>query len=181
MPRYATVAPHLPVEELAVRYRRARDPVARSHWQIVWLVAQGQHVPAVARLVGYSPNWVRELIRRFNADGPEALIDGRSAHRGGNPPLLSPALRTALAAALDGPAPDGGLWTCGTVAAWMADRLGRPVAEARGWEALRSLGFSLQRPRPRATNADPDAQAAFKKGGSKPRWTRSAPPIRRPA
>ena len=181
MPRYATVAPHLPVEELALRYRQARDPVARSHWQIVWLVAQGQHVPEVARLVGSSPNWVREIIRRFNAGGPAALVDGRSAHRGGNPPLLSPAQRLALAAALDGPPPDGGLWTGGTVAAWMADRLGRPVAEARGWEALRSLGFSLQRPRPRATTADPEAHAAFKKGGSKPRWMRSGPPIRRPA
>lgn len=180
MPRYATVTAQLSVAELAVRYRRAHDPGERSHWQIVWLVAQGHHVPEVAQRVGYSPNWVREIIRRFNAGGPEALIDGRAAHRGGNPPLLSPAGRTALAEALDGPAPDGGVWTCGTVAAWMADRLGRPVAEARGWEALRSLGFSLQRPRPKATTADPAAQAAFKKGGSNPRWMRSGLPIPRP-
>ncbi len=180
MPRYATVTPQLSVEELAVRYRQAHDPVARSHWQIVWLVAQGHHVPEVAQLVGYSANWVRAIIRRFNAGGPKALVDQRTAHRGGNPPLLTPALRDALADALDGPAPDGGVWTCGKVAAWMAARLGRPVAEARGWEALRALGFSLQRPRPRATTADPDAQAAFKKGAFRHRWMRSAPPIPRP-
>ena len=66
MPRYATVAPHLAVDELQQRYRQAHDPVARSHWHIVWLVAQGQHVPDVARLVGYSPNWVRAIVRRYN-------------------------------------------------------------------------------------------------------------------
>lgn len=180
MPRYATVTSQLSVDELAVRYRQTHDPVERTHWQIVWLVAQGHRVPEVAAVVGYSANWVRAIIRRFNASGPAALVDQRAAHRGGNPPLLTPTLRAELAEALDGPAPDGGVWTCGTVAAWMADRLGRPVAEARGWEALRSLGFSLQRPRPQATTADPAAQAAFKKGGSRPRWMRSAPPIPRP-
>jgi transposase len=175
MPRYTTVAPHLSLDELQHRYRHAHDPVARSHWQIVWLVAQGHRVPEVATLVGYTANWVREIIRRYNAEGPDALVDQRTAHRGGNPPLLSPALKDELAAALEAPPPDGGCWTCHQVAAWMADRLGRPVADARGWETLRALGFSLQRPRPRATTADPVAQDAFKKGGSRHRWMRSTP------
>ncbi len=131
MPRYATVTPQLSVEELAVRYRQAHDPVERTHWQLIWLVAQGHHVPEVAAVVGYSANWVREIVRRYNAEGPSGLIDRRQ-HSHGHPPLLTPALRAALAEALDGPAPDGGVWTCGKVAAWMADRLGRPVAEARG-------------------------------------------------
>lgn len=176
MPRFATVAPHLSVDALHTRYRHAHDPVTRSHWHIIWLVAQGHRIPEVATLVGYSPNWVREIVRRYNAAGPDAVGDQRAAHRGGNPPLLSPALREALAAALEGPAPDGGVWTCHAVAAWMADRLGRPVADVRGWEALRAVGYSLQRPRPRSTQADPAAQAAFKKGGSRRRWMRSTPP-----
>jgi transposase len=161
MPRFATVAPHLSVPDLAARYRQAHDPVARTRWQIV----------------GYSPNWVRTILRRYNADGPEGLVDQRSFHRGGNPPLLSPALKAELVDALDGPAPDGGCWSCRQAAAWMAERLGRPVADVRGWEVLRALGFTLQRPRPRATQADPAAQDAFKKGGSRRRWTRSGPPI----
>lgn len=52
----------------------------------------------------------------------------------------------------------------------MAERLGRPVSKQRGWEAMRSLGFTLHQPRPRATTADPVAQDAFKKGGFKQRW-----------
>ena len=171
MPRFATVAPHLPLAELIARYHRAHDPVERTHWHLLWLVADGRRVPEVAQLVGYTANWVRAIIRRYNADGP-AGVEDRRKHSAGHPPLLCPALRTALAEALGGPAPDGGFWTCAKVAAWMADRLGRPVGEPRGWETMRSLGFTPQRPRPRATKADPAAQAAFKKGGSKPKSTR---------
>lgn len=86
----------------------------------------------------------------------------------GRTPLLTPALREHLRTALAGPAPDGGLWT-GKVAACMAEHLVPPVGEVRGWEAMRALGFTPQRPRPRATTADPDAQAAFKKEGSNAR------------
>ncbi len=50
----------------------------------------------------------------------------------------------------------------------MSQRLGRPVSEQRGWEWMRRLGFTPQRPRPRETRADAEAQAAFKKGGSPP-------------
>lgn len=118
-------------------------------------------MPAVAALTGYSVKWVRTIIGRYNADGPTGLTDRRHANPG-QPPLLTPALRTARAA----PPPDGGLWTARKVAAWMAEQLGRPVGEVRGWEAMRALGFTPQRPRPTATHADPAAQDAFKKGGS---------------
>jgi len=168
MPRQLTVAPHLPVAELEARYRRTHESVERSHWHMVWLVADGHRVPAVAALVGYTANWVREIVRRYNAAGPPGITDRRQANPGAKP-LLSPALREELRQVLDDPPPDGGLWTSRKVAAWMADRLGRHVSEPRGWEALRALGLSPQRPRPRATRGDPETQAAFKKGGSKPK------------
>ncbi|MGI8406242.1 MAG: helix-turn-helix domain-containing protein [Thermomicrobiales bacterium] len=87
--------------------------------------------------------------------------------------MLGPALRAELRQALADPPPDGGLRTCVKGAAWTADRLGRPVGDQRGWEALRALGFTPQRPRPRATKADPVAQAAFTQGGSHPPSRRS--------
>lgn len=146
MPRFVTVVPHLPVADVARRYRLATDPVTRRHWQVVWLVAQGQQVSVVAPVVAYTPSWVRAIIHRYNTGGPDRLGDQRQ-HNPGHPPRLSPGLRTELAAALTAPPPDGGFWTSVTVAAWMAQRLDRPVAPARGWETLRALGFTLHRRR----------------------------------
>ncbi len=167
MARSLTIPPHLAVAELEARYRRARDPVARSHWQIMWLLADGVPTAEVARVTGYSVNWVREVARRYREDGPTGLGDRRHANPGAAP-LLTPAQQAESRVALAGPAPDGGLWTCRQVAAWIGTAIGRPVAEVRGGEYLRRLGFTPQRPRPRAARADPEAQAAFKKGGSKP-------------
>ena len=169
--RLLKLPPHLPVDELERRYRRARDPVERSHWQIVWLVARRTRTAEVARATGYSVTWIREVARRYRAGGPAALGDRRHANPGA-PPLLSPAQQARLAEALGGPAPDGGLWTGRKVAAWMSAELDRPVGEQRGWEYLVKLGFTLQRPRPRETRADPAAQEAFAKGGSSRSLTR---------
>ncbi len=171
MPRCLELAAHLPPDDLERRYRQSRDPVERTHWQMLWLVAQEYPCPAVAAMVGYSADWVRTIVHRYNAAGPDGVRDRRQANPG-QQPLLTPELRAALEVALAGDPPDGGLWTSPKVAAWMAERLGRPVAKQRGWEALRALGFTLHQPRPQATTADPTAQVAFKKGGSRLRWTR---------
>lgn len=166
MARRLVIAPHLTVTELEQRYRGAGDPVARSQWQMLWLLAGGMATAEVARVTGYSVRWVQELARRYRA-GPEAIGDRRHGNPGA-PPLLAPEQQAQLRAALAGPAPDGGIWTCRTVAAWMSQTLGRPVSEQRGWEWMRRLGFTPQRPRPRETRADPAAQEGFKKGGSLP-------------
>jgi hypothetical protein len=38
MPKTIKLEPHLSSEELENRYRKARDPVLRSHYQILWLI-----------------------------------------------------------------------------------------------------------------------------------------------
>jgi transposase len=159
--------PHLAVDELERRYRRSDDPVARSQWQMVWLLASGTPTAEVARVTGYSVNWVREVAKRYREAGAAGIGDRRHGNPGAAP-LLTPAQQDRLRTALAGSAPDGGLWTCRSVAAWMSVALGRPVSEQRGWEWMRRLGFTPQRPRPRETRADPAAQDAFKKGGSPP-------------
>ncbi|MFT4041385.1 MAG: winged helix-turn-helix domain-containing protein, partial [Thermomicrobiales bacterium] len=114
-----------------------------------------------------SPEWVRLLVHRYNAEGPAALDDGRRRNPG-RAPLLDADQQAALRMALGGPAPDGGVWTCRWVAHWMTEALGRPVGPQRGWVWLRTLGFTPQRPRPRETRADAAVQEAWKKGGSLP-------------
>jgi transposase len=163
MARRMAVAPHLTVEELHERYREAGDPVARSQWHMLWLLAQGTPTAVVAEMTGYTVRWVQEVARRYRA-GPQAIGDRRHGNPGAAP-LLDVTQQAALRAALAGPTPNGGLWTGRQVARWMSARLGRPVSVQRGWEWLRRVGFTPQRPRPRETRADPVAQEAFKKGG----------------
>jgi transposase len=166
MTQKMVIAPHLTITELEERYRGAGDPVARSQWQIVWLLAGGLPTAEVARVTGYSVRWIQELARRYR-EGPEAIGDRRHGNPGAAP-LLTPQQQAQLRLVLTGPAPDGGLWTCRQVATWMSQTLGRPVREQRGWEWMRRVGFTPQRPRPRETRADPAAQDAFKKGDLPP-------------
>ena len=140
--------------------------MARSQWQMLWLLADGTPTAQVARMTGYTVRWVQEVARRYRA-GPAAIGDRRHGNPGAAP-LLAATQQEQLRRALGGPAPDGGIWTCRTVATWMGAAIGRPVDPARGWEWMRRLGYTPQRPRPRETRADPEAQAAFKKGGSPP-------------
>ncbi len=82
---------------------------------------------------------------------------------------------------LKSPPDDGGVWTAKKVAAVMAAELGlAKVAEQRGWEALRAVGWTIQRPRPRhARAASPEEQAEYKKASHKPLPKRqSATPAR---
>jgi transposase len=171
MARRLNIPPHLTLDALEQRYRRAKDPVARSHWQILWLLTTGMPTAEVARVSRYSVNWVRELARRYREEGPAGIGDRRHGNPGAAP-LLDAEQQAQLRVALGGPAPNGDLWTCRSVAAWMSQTLGRPVSAQRGWEWMRRLGFTPQQPRPRETRADPAAQAAFKKGGSPRRLPR---------
>jgi hypothetical protein len=83
------------------------------------------------------------------------------SHRG--QPLLSPELLAELAEAVRGPAPEGDEWLGRTVAAWIAEKLGRPVHVQLGWVYLVRLEGKRRKPRPQQVQANPAEQEAFKK------------------
>jgi len=45
-------------------YRKASDPVLRTHLPVVWRMSLGDSVVEVARMVGYSEKWTRQIARR---------------------------------------------------------------------------------------------------------------------
>ena len=163
MPRTLPVAPHLSLDELRLLERTV--PAAdRVRVLAVRLMAEGRPATEVGPLVGFSPEWVRTLVHRYNAEGSEALGDGRRRNAG-RQPLLDAAQQGALRAALGGAAPDGGIWTCRWVAIWMGQVLDREITPQRAWVWMRKLGFTPQRPRPRETRAETATQDAWQKGG----------------
>ena len=153
---------HLSEDEISERYRQAKEGVAKSHWQMIWLLSRGKTTQEIADVTGYSARWVRCLVRRYNQQGPEALGDRRHENPGGKS-ILSEQEQTQLQEALDAPSPDEGLWTGPKVAVWMKQQTGREVHPQRGWEYLRRLRYSKRVLRPRHAKADPQEQEAFKK------------------
>ena len=161
MPRRIHLAPHLTNDDLHDRYRRTHDPVERSHWHFLWLLAGGMTATAVAAVTGYSAYWIGQIARRYNTDGPDGVRDRRHAMCAGRPePLASQVAE--LGAAVAGSPPNGDRWCGRTVAAWLSERLGRRFSRQLGWRSLRRLGARWLKPRPRHVQADLQAQAEFK-------------------
>jgi len=164
MPRLQLM-PHLTCDELAARFRLCRDGRQKSRWQALWLLSRPAAPLTAAQagaLVGRTADAVRKLVHRYNAAGPAAVERNAGGH--GRAPRLSAAQQEQLQGELLGRAPDGGLWTGPKLARRIAELTGQPMHPATGWEWLRKLGFTPQRPRPRNTQAaTPEEQAAWKK------------------
>ena len=156
------LAQHVSLDELERYYKSEPDGIKRSHFQIIWLLAQGHTAKFVASVTGYSPSWISTILWRYNDVGLEGLGDGRMDNPGARS-LLDARQQKQLDALLDAPPPDGGRWTGRKVAQVMAGMLGRLVAPQRGVAYLRRLDFTPQVPRPCHAEADPVAQERFKK------------------
>src|SRR5262245_30453374 len=159
------VAGHLAPDEVYRRYRDCPDARVKTRWYAIWLMVRpGEPLSAekAAVAVGLSDVWLRKLVHRYNARGPDALADGRKAN--GAAPKLSEAQQAELFAALQAEPPDGGLWTGPKVATFARDRFGVAVCGHTGWEWLRRLGFRLKVPRPRHPRAaGPDEQRRWQR------------------
>jgi transposase len=162
MPKRVHLEQHLTTDELERRYRQARDPVERSHFQILWLVSQGNLTREVVAATGYSATWIRTICQRYNAQGAVGVGDRRHANPGAVA-LLTPAQQAELGQVLQAAPPDGGLWTSRKVADWISRQTGRRVGVQRGWEYLKRLGYTPPVPRPTHAKADPEAQEQFRK------------------
>jgi transposase len=136
MPKTIKLEPHLDARELEYRYRKAQDPVLRSHYQILWLISLGKSTTQVMEVTGYSRGWIQQLARRYNSDGVRALGDRRHGNPGAKDrALLSADQQEELRAALKKPPPDGGMWNSRKVGEWIERRSSRTVSQKkqRGW------------------------------------------------
>src|ERR1044071_4980321 len=153
MPSPIKLKPHLTAEGLFQRYRKCQQHREKIRWRALYLIAKGAIANDVAKRVGRSSGWMTNLARRYNKLGAEGVSDQRTQPPPSPPPTLNVNQAQALATALRGPTPDGGLWTSPKVAAWIKKKTGKQVHPTTAWRAMRAAGFSLQVPRPRHTQA----------------------------
>jgi transposase len=128
-----------------------------------------------ARVGGVGLQTVRDWVVRFNAHGPEGLVDGKAP---GNVCKLSARHREALLALVESgpiPAVHGVVrWRLKDLVRWLWDEFRIAVSETTLGRELRTLGYRKLSARPRHHAKSEAAVAVFKK--SFPRvWRKSQP------
>jgi len=133
-----------------------------------------------AKIGGVTLQIVRDWVIRFNARGPDGLLDGKAP---GKPSILDDAQRRALVEIVErGPIPaiHGVVrWRLIDLVQWLHDEFAVPLDETTVGRELRKLGYVKLTARPRHHAQNELAMEAFKKGASLPSWRRSGRPSRR--
>jgi len=111
-----------------------------------------------AKVVGLNDNYGYKIVKRYNQEGVEGLKNRRKLRCPGKTrALLNENQEQELLEQL-------GVWTGPKVARWIEKVTGRPkVWNQRGWDYLKKLKQSWQRPRPHHAKGDKQEQEAFKK------------------
>src|SRR5262245_35581870 len=136
--------PRLNRAELEAHLAAATTPDERRRVQVLLYLAGGVPLTEITRMTGYRPRSIRQIAHRYLEIGAASLVDQRAFAQGAAS-LLSAEEQIELRKALQGVPPEGGAWTGGKVAQWMAAKTGKPVHRQRGWEYLRRLTASTGR------------------------------------
>ncbi len=132
-----------------------------------------------AKLGGVGLQTVRDWVIRFNARGPDGLIDGKAP---GKEPKLNEDHRQALVRVVE-TGPDPAIhgvvrWRLVDLVRWVWEDFRIQISVQTLSRELRALGYRKLSARPRHYAQDADAMGAFKKT-SPPSWRRSQPKRRR--
>lgn len=161
--------------ELRRLARTTKDAGQSRRLLVVAEIYDGGRRTDAARIGGVGLQVIRDWVLRFNADGPEGLIDGKAW---GQPPKLNHDQRQALARLVeDGPIPSiHGVvrWRLADLAQWLWDEYRVSVDQSTVSRELKALGFVKMTARPRHQAQNEFAVADFKKT-SPPKWRKSAP------
>ena len=133
-----------------------------------------------AKIAGVTLQIVRDWVIRFNARGPDGLLDGKAP---GARSRLDDAQRRALVETVErGPIPaiHGVVrWRLIDLVQWLHDEFAVSLDETTVGRELKKLGYVKLTARPRHHAQNEHAMEAFKKGASPSSWQRSGQPSRR--
>lgn len=152
-------------ESLHRLMNRTRDPTVMRRCQVVFHSMQGFSPPKIARMVFWSEEWVRRVIKDFNRMGRDALIPERS---GGRPPTFTPPLRRAMVdVALSNPKDHGyafGPWTLDRLRDTLVmDGIVESISKERLREILHEEAVSFQAIKTWKESGDPKFRQKVKR------------------
>ncbi|HET7034649.1 MAG TPA: winged helix-turn-helix domain-containing protein [Thermomicrobiaceae bacterium] len=157
-------------EDLYQRFTVEQDLPRRKRVQALWLGRSGRSVAEASQVAGVGERSLQRWVSWYRQGGLAAVlarVPGQGAR--GNPSRLTAAQQEALLAEVG----TGRFRTHAAAQQWVDATFGVRYSYHGLWSLLDRLGVHPKVPRPKAAKADPDVQAAWKKGGSA---TPSAPP-----
>jgi transposase len=153
--------------------RKTRDANQSRRLLALAEIYDGGSRSDAARIGGVTLQIVRDWVLRFNAHGPDGLIDGKAP---GQPSKLNDSQRQALVRMVErGPIPaiHGVVrWRLIDLMQWIYEEFQISIAKQTLSRELRALGFRKLSARPRHHAQNEFALEDFKKT-SPPSWTRS--------
>jgi transposase len=157
------VIEHESLEELVKLTGLQKRVREHDRFRAVVLARQGKGAPEIAGILNHGLRPVQRWIERYNKGGPGGLMEGQG--RGRKPRLAAgqePAFRQRLEAG-----PLEADQTCAfhgkDIQRILENEFGVLLKLSAVYCLLHRLGYSRLCPRPRHPDADPAAQAAFKK------------------
>jgi len=138
-------------------------------------IYDGRSRSEAARIGGVTLQIVRDWVERFNARGPEGLVDGKAP---GKRPKLNDTQHQALIEIVEsGPIPaiHGVVrWRLIDLVQWLYAEFGVSLDETTVGRALKKHRYAKLSARPRHHAQNELAMEEFKKRGSLPSWQQSA-------
>jgi transposase len=160
-------------QALRLAARRTKDGAQARRLLALAAIYDGATRTEAAKIGGVTLQIVRDWVVKFNARGPDGLIDRKAP---GQPSRLNDAHRAALAAAIEsGPTPvlHGVVrWRLIDLCQWLRDEFEVTVAKQTLSRELRAMGYRKLSARPRHHAQAEGAIEDFKKA-SPPSWHRS--------
>lgn len=144
------------------RYRAAADGKQRMRLQGLWLLRQGRHVEEVGAAVGVHRRTVERWIDWYRHEGGLAGVLAHRQGGQGQPSRLTAEQREAVATEVA----SGRFATAAQIGRWIAETYGVTYRPGGLYDLLGRLRCHPKVPRPLHEQADPAAQAAWRKGGS---------------
>ena len=159
-------------DDVRRRARQTRDADQVRRLLALATIYEGGSRGDAARVGGVGLQIVRDWVERFNAEGPDGLVDRKAP---GPSPRLNEAQRQALAAAVEsGPVPavHGVVrWRLTDLAQWVWEEFRVAVSAQTVSRELRALGYRKLSARPRH-HAQAEGAIDLFKTASPPCWTR---------
>jgi transposase len=153
--------------------KRSRDANQTRRLLALAVISEGQSRSDAAQIGGVGLQIVRDWVLRFNAEGPDGLLDRKAP---GPAPKLNEEQRRALAIMVESgpiPAVHGVVrWRLIDLAQWLFDEFSLSLSKQTLSRELRAMGYRKLSARPRHHAQNEHAAAAFKK---------TSPPVWRPS